>query len=573
MATKIKLIGPPTYYKDGVSGASPVVGIADGVNRVARYAFTAPAVGATSVEVYLPYHSLGSGSGTQPALRFYIGLDASDHANAGPDASYTADLVLDTKTWNSYSGSAQVTLLPSKTYYLWVFPSTTKYGWWHWNGYAEDAAITVDGVAASEIKGSPGTLGVENTLAVTRYDAAFTHTVTAMCGNTETAVVSKSKETSISWVPPISWAFQNTTGTSVVAVVRIDTYSGSVLVGSNSITLTFAIPATVKPSAALAVTDGAGHLSKYGYYIQGKSKAAVTVTASGAYGSEVKSIVVSCGSLSGAGDKLSFDLPDAGQITIKATVTDSRGRSFTASTTITVASYSPPMAAITTVYRSDAEGNEDPDGPYATVVFNAAVVALGGKNSAAYTLQYRVRKTTAWTSSTLDSLDGNYSPTGEALTVPVSTAQGYEFCIVAKDDFGNVPSSYRTIQVAFALLDADRANRALGLGQRATEPGRIACGLPLVPHMGIQSEGTYFGSADQDETNLNNWLDAHLSDMMDNTMKFVSVKTPVLSGAALYGFLFNYSQDYAMLILWTYEKYYFHKIKQGTWKDATKITL
>ena len=572
MATKIKLIGPPAYYKDGVSDASPVVGIADGVNRVARYTFTAPAVGATSVEVYLPYHSLGSGSGTQPALRFYIGLDASDHANAGSDASYTADLVLDTKTWNSYSGSAQVTLLPSKTYYLWVFPSTTKYGWWHWNGYAEDAAITVDGAAASVIKGDNGTLGENHTITTTRYDASFTHTVAAICGEEQLLLVDKTKDKTIVWTPPIDWAAQNTAGTAIVATVRIDTYSGNTLVGSNSITLTFAIPDIVKPSATLTVTDGAGHLSKYGYYIQGKSKAAVTVTASGAYGSEVKSIVVSCGSLSGTGDKLSFDLPDAGQLTVAATVTDSRGRSFTTFTVITVTAYTPPMAVIITAYRSDAQGNEDPDGAYATVAFNASVVPLDGKNTANYTLQYRQRKATSWISAALSDLEGSYSVTGAKCTVAASTERAFEFCIVPEDDFGSVPSSYRIVQIAFSLADFDRLNRAIGLGQRASEPGLIGCGLPIALHKGIQPEGTYPGS--DNEADLNSWLDTHLTDMLACTMKFVSVKIPPLSGATLYGFLVKNSQEYAFLILWTYGSYYIHKIKQeGTWNDATKITL
>ena len=47
--------------------------------------------------------------------------------NADSTYEYTGDLTVDT-TNTIISGSANILLIPGKTYYLWVFPSEAKYG-------------------------------------------------------------------------------------------------------------------------------------------------------------------------------------------------------------------------------------------------------------------------------------------------------------------------------------------------------------------------------------------------------------------------------------------------------------
>lgn len=337
--------------------------------------------------------------------------------------------------------------------------------------------FTIDQIKRrSVIAGSNGTLGSSNKLTLTRYNDAFTDTITATCGTESTTIATGSTATSVTWTPPVEWAAQNVSATSVTVTVTCKTYSGSTLLGYTSVTLTFAIPASVVPTVSLAVSDAKGYLSTYGGYIQNKSQAKVTATAEGVYGSSIKSYTIVCGSQSGTGSSGTFDLPSSGKITVKVTVMDSRGRSASASTEITVIAYAAPSVEITSRYRCDADGNEDYLGTYAIAVFTAAVTSLSGKNSAAYTLKYRVRGTSAWTSIALDSLAGNYAQTAASQIFPADIDSSYDVCIVATDNFGTIESAYRTIQLAKPLMDFDRDIRAIAFLQRAVDANTIAFG-------------------------------------------------------------------------------------------------
>ena len=127
------------YYRGGQSGATVAVGndtyagTPDG-RRVARYTFTAPAVGASLERI--TFLTGGRSGGDSIPVRFYIGTDPEDHANAGPEDAYTGELVLaaDGKT---FTGSGRAVLLPGKTYYLWVFPGVDAFGWYSWGYEAE----------------------------------------------------------------------------------------------------------------------------------------------------------------------------------------------------------------------------------------------------------------------------------------------------------------------------------------------------------------------------------------------------------------------------------------------------
>lgn len=135
MAT-IELLDP-VFYKNGKDGASVVVGYEGGERRAVRYTITAPDVGAQSVNLTL--HTAGRGGGEQAKhipLRFFIGTDPGSHANAGYDAEYTGQLMLE-DDWLTFTGKADILLLPGQTYYLWVFPGEDTFGWYSWqrNGY------------------------------------------------------------------------------------------------------------------------------------------------------------------------------------------------------------------------------------------------------------------------------------------------------------------------------------------------------------------------------------------------------------------------------------------------------
>lgn len=130
------------FYRNGQSGATAAAGNDTYAGeptgrRVVRYTFTAPAVGASLER--LTFQTEGRGGGDHIPIRFYIGTDPEDHANAGPDDAYTGELVLsdDGKT---FTATGRAVILPGKTYYLWVFPGADAFGWYSWGLAEMDAA-------------------------------------------------------------------------------------------------------------------------------------------------------------------------------------------------------------------------------------------------------------------------------------------------------------------------------------------------------------------------------------------------------------------------------------------------
>lgn len=136
--------GAALYYKNGSSGVSAVVGYESKSNRVARYKFTAPATGASSVSISIGHLYFGEGNNTVP-IRFYITTSSSSHANAGASAAYHGKLTF-TVSGGVYTatGSANVLLMPNTDYYLWVFPGAATYSYWWWSS---PATVTVSGGA------------------------------------------------------------------------------------------------------------------------------------------------------------------------------------------------------------------------------------------------------------------------------------------------------------------------------------------------------------------------------------------------------------------------------------------
>lgn len=179
-----------------------------------------------------------------------------------------------------------------------------------------------------------GTLNTAQTLTVTRISSSFTHTITATCGSASTTICSKSSSTSIPFTPPLAWASQNTTGTSVSVTYKITTYNGSTSIGSNSYTKTCSIPSSVKPSCKITVSES----TSYGAYVKGLSKLKIVVTPTTSYGSAIASYSTSAnGTTYTTASFTTGALSKVGWMTITAKVTDKRGRSGTATTEIYVA--------------------------------------------------------------------------------------------------------------------------------------------------------------------------------------------------------------------------------------------
>jgi hypothetical protein len=120
----------PTYYQKGVSGVSAVVGNESvNSNRNARFEFTSPSEGASHIEFSIYYGYL-IGQSSKKTMRFYIGTSSTSHANAWKDSEYHGEVMAtDSGDVTTFTGEADVRLLPNTKYYLWIFPGDTGDGW------------------------------------------------------------------------------------------------------------------------------------------------------------------------------------------------------------------------------------------------------------------------------------------------------------------------------------------------------------------------------------------------------------------------------------------------------------
>lgn len=292
----------------------------------------------------------------------------------------------------------------------------------------------------STLTAANGTLGTAQTLTVTRQADSFTHTVTYGCGSESGTICTKSTATDISWTPPLSLAGQNTTGTAVAVTLRIETFTGDTSLGTSTTTISCAIPASVKPSLSiLSVLDANGYVTKYGAYIQGKSALTIKLSAAGSYGSTIKSYRTTVdGSTYTAAAIETSVLKSAGTLTITTTVTDSRGRTATATKQVSVLAYAEPKITALKAVRCTSDGTASSSGEYLKAVFSAEVTPLGDKNSAVYSIQRKGVTSDVYLSTILADYDGDYTVADGSYIFAASASAAFNIRIVAADDFGSV---------------------------------------------------------------------------------------------------------------------------------------
>ena len=286
----------------------------------------------------------------------------------------------------------------------------------------------------STLSVADGTLGTEQTLTVTRQSDDFTHTIIATCGDQTKTICEKSSSTSIKFTPPLDWASTNTTGTSVSVTYKITTYNGSTSVGSNSYTKTCSIPSSVKPTVSFTVEDSEGYAGIFGNYVQTLSKAKVVITASKSHGSPIKSYSTTIDGKTYTSDSFTTSaLSGTGTLTIKTTVTDSRGRTASESKTIEVTAYEVPKITEVTLKRCNSDGTSNPSGEHVAVVFTTSVTPLDNKNTAAYSVQYKKTTESNYVEKPITDYSNQYSVTNGVFIFEAAPRSSYDVIFVVED--------------------------------------------------------------------------------------------------------------------------------------------
>ena len=232
-------------------------------------------------------------------------------------------------------------------------------------------------------------MGKSVTINTPAVNSAYRHTLRYSFGGAS-GTIATDIASSVSWTPPVSLANQIPSATAGSGTIYCDTYSGSTLLGTKSVSITLTVPGSVVPSAGTLSAALAEDTSGTGLFVKGMGKAKLTLSgASGACGSSINSYTITGGGWTTTNGALTTGtLVSAGNITFTATVTDSRGRKANTTRTISVIDYTKPGVAVCDVYRCDADGNRKKAGTYFAVEINASYSAIAS-NTLSITARYK----------------------------------------------------------------------------------------------------------------------------------------------------------------------------------------
>jgi len=355
---------------------------------------------------------------------------------------------------------------------------------------------------ASSISSVTASVEVDGTNACTvninRKSSSFTHTVEWKIGSyskTTTGV-----GTSASYAIPTSWMNSIPNATSGTATVTVTTYSGSTKIG-NAVSATFniTVPVTVVPSiSSVSISEAvAGLESKFGSFVQSKSKLNIGITATGIYGSTITQYKTFIQAIEYHGNSFTSNVITAsGTIGIVTVVTDSRGRTARYDGDIVVLPYTVPTISTFTAYRSNSAGVQDYEGQHLKIALNFLIANVNNLNDKYYEIVYRIKGTTTW--SILES--GNiYSKDATIITGALfNPDNAYELALNLYDYFGE---SHATVYIptAFTLIDFHSSGRGIALGKVAEKENVVEIALD------VEISGRLIQEDKIAPTLLNNW--------------------------------------------------------------------
>lgn len=332
-----------------------------------------------------------------------------------------------------------------------------------------------------------GYFGDEIGIHMNRASSEFKHRVYYQFGDF-TEEIAANVDNGVTWEIPLGLMSKIPNATSGSGTIYVETYKGSTWIGTKSCGFTAHVPASVKPSCKTQVLDDTKYKDTYGNLVKGLSKLKVNVTGTMAYNSPIVSSKtrVHYTPSSGAGVQMQYSglsfttgtLETDGTVTLRTTVTDSRGRTsdeFVVS--FPIIDYKKPQVKSLTVHRSDESGTEDENGEWCFFELSASASPLNNRNSASFEVRYKKTTDTAYTTVWEMDFSDDYTYTG-GMVVAADSGSAYTVEVVAKDDINEVVLS-TTVSTAFTLYNCHRSGTGWSFGKVSEKENTLENALSL----------------------------------------------------------------------------------------------
>lgn len=299
-----------------------------------------------------------------------------------------------------------------------------------------------------------------------RASTAFTHHIYySINGGPETGIV-----------PDVTdfydWYFPNTLANSfpnsakVTGYIRLYTFNGDTNMGSQIVYFDMQLANDIVPSiSSVSIVEATANLAtKFGAFVKSQSTLKITTTASGIYGSTIKSYSHSVENATYTGNPATTGvISTSGTVAIKTTVTDSRGRTATKTTNVTIVDWFAPSITAFSVSRANSDGTLSEEGTRAKFTYSYSVAPVDNKNDKDIKIQYLNSDT--WT--TLTTLSA-YSASEQTYLseIDFTVDSSFTFRIVANDYFVTDSKGIeKTMGPSFSLINWNASGRSMSFGK------------------------------------------------------------------------------------------------------------
>ena len=338
-------------------------------------------------------------------------------------------------------------------------------------------------------------MGTAVTIYTNRQSSIATHTVRYSFFS-ESGLIAVGVEDECAWTPPVSLAAQIPNATSGWGTIYCDTYVNGSLVSTNTCAFQLTVPASVVPSISnVAISEAtAGIADRFGGYVRTRSKLSIGITATGAQGSSISAYRTSIDSVTYSGSSfITNALNTAGNLTMTVTVTDSRGRTASTTRTVTVLDYSPPSLSQFSAERcNDDDSAPQTDGTKVRISAKASGSSVGGKNTLACTVYYKLSSAESWVSAvTLAPSNYAISETNRLLSPTFDALSSYDIKIRVQDVFYYIEQTV-SIGTKQVMMDFYKDGSGIAFGKVAENAGKVEFGWPLLlsEPLGVDQGGT-----------------------------------------------------------------------------------
>ncbi len=431
---------------------------------------------------------------------------------------YMGHIVTDAIQHSTTDGSKSVNISVKQEIGVNWSNGTTTY-----NITTEKTGIALEKIARSSTLsfGTSATIGTNLSIAVTKQNTSYTHTIEYSFAGTTGTICSNVSATSITWAIPSDLANKIPNATSGTCTLTCTTYSGTTAIGSNQKSLTLNVDGNLKPTiSSVSVTDSVCGGS-YGY-LQNYCKAKIVTTASGAAGSTIKSCVVNANGETLTGTTVTTQtLKTSGTMTIKVTVTDSRGRTATLSKSITVNPYDTPKFDVT-INRCNADGSIYSGGSYIKISGSATVYAVAGK-----VISFKAQSPSDARSVTLTADNSSFE-----IIMPCDPDHPTEIALTINDGISS-QSRLITVESTVSWMDMGDDGVSMAFGGICSKPGQDTFKLPVEFEKGAFVNGYKLFYAPGDEWSENGTIAAGHVTNLQTDLCFLIPTIPIMGNVRL----------------------------------------